>query len=229
MTVLDPIPSTLFCGMGTHARSTFIYMNHYAIQKIYIVRPRHDTTEFKAMIPTIQDRITREAEKLDHVVRIMHVKINERKFLDSYKAIVRLYHQERNTHVITDLTAGHKIISYLLFYAHVFAKPTFTQSSRLVYLWRNDDTPIELPEININRPSRKIETFLSDVHQYHKTAPNMSLTQYLTNGHGSSGTQYPKSTISRYKKVLIARGLITRGFEMTMLGRMHVASLMEVE
>lgn len=36
--ILDPVPTVLVCGMGSHARSVLLYMEHYAVRTIYIVR-----------------------------------------------------------------------------------------------------------------------------------------------------------------------------------------------
>lgn len=235
--MLDPTPATLFCGMGGHARSVFLYINKYALQKIYVIYSKYNTEYYEAKITSIKQDIAKRLEALDHAVHIYYIQINEEEFLQSYYALVRLYNQEKNNYVITDLTAGHKSISYIMFYAHTFMKPNFKKESKLVFLFEGKDNPISMPDINIKLLNKNLECFFQDInyfqnHDLTEKIPredneggkikSLSLSRYLTHGPTFSGKLYTPSTSYRYKKELKSVGYLNNELNITIEGKMFL-------
>nr|MDO8111919.1 hypothetical protein [Candidatus Sigynarchaeota archaeon] len=235
--MLDPIPVTLICGMGSHARSVFIYAQHYALQRIYIVYSKYNTDEYEAIAARITREIEQNIKTLDHSVAVFHVRIDEREFLSSFETIARIYDQEKNNHIITDLTAGHKIISYLLFYAHAMSAAKFRFDARIVYLFEENDVPMEIPGIDVKPVDSKLLTFLRDIDQYNsrflelspisvepgtRRKKHFSLAGFLASGPTPSGEHYEPVAIHRYKKRLRELQLIDDSGNTTIKGRMQL-------
>lgn len=238
--ILDPTPATLFCGMGEHARSVFLYLNKYALQKIYIIYAKYNTKYYEAKISLIKQEINTRLEALDHIVKVNYIQINEPDFLQSYYSIARLFNQEKDKYIITDLTAGRKIISYIIYYAYMFMRFKFSKESKLIYIWVDDDTPLNLPNININMLNDTLNNFLKDIDYYNShdlvvSIPNeygtdeeikeLSLSKYLTEGHAFSGKKYRPASISRYKKKLHSKGFLDNNLKLTIESKMYLFAI----
>nr|MDO8083393.1 hypothetical protein [Candidatus Sigynarchaeum springense]MDO8118726.1 hypothetical protein [Candidatus Sigynarchaeota archaeon] len=203
---LDPIPVTLFCGMGGHARSIFIYMKRYAVRKMYVVYSKYNTPEYEAIIDIIKNNITEEIKLSDHVIEIRYLQINEQDLLPSIEAVARLHDQERSNSIITDITAGHKIISFILWSVHMMSSHKFDYPSRMVYFFRDDDTPVELPTISTKRLQEKEETCLKCIHQ-------------------GMRPPFPPASIHRYKALLKTMGFIDQLGHVTPSGLVYLLTM----
>lgn len=234
---LNPTPVTLICGAGSHARSVFIYMRHYAVRKIYMVYSRFNEPEYDKKIRDIGEKIENTLAEIDHEIDVRHVKVNEKNFEESFIAVARIYDQEKNTIVITDLTAGHKIISYIMFYAHCYSRHKLRDGNKLVYFFKGDDTPHEMPALFVDRLSDKVERFLHDIFRY-GIAKQLNDQNPIGNFQNTmfkwlevNGSQdYTEPTMYRYKKELRDRGFVERESDkVTVKGKMYLVTMEPIE
>lgn len=231
MTELNPVPVTLVCGVGSHARSVFLYMHQYNVRKICMVYSKYNKPEFDVTIKNITKMVNRELENVDHLVEVRNVTINERQFNESFITVSQIYDECKHTVVITDLTAGHKIISYIMFYAHSYSSHKFLNGHKIVYLFEESDVQIDLPTIDVDRLNPKVSGLLMDMSIHVKLKDMMykipPLTKWLTDGIDTkSGNMYTEPTIYRYKKELRDKGLVERDADnITMKGRMYLATM----
>lgn len=165
------------------------------------------------------------------------MQIDEHDFYKSFEIVARIYDQEKHSQIITDITAGHKIISTILLYAHAMSAHKFQHDDKLVYLYENAEVPVDLPSIDVIVPPPSIIGFLRDVDHYHSrpfdrikrdeerqqewTRP-MTLTYYLNKGSTITGLHYSNVDVHRLKKKSIAAGLIDSNNRVTMKGRMWI-------
>ena len=233
--ILDPVPTVLVCGMGSHARSVLLYMDHYAVRTIYIVRSKYNTAEFEAIADRLFREIRDARRSVDHPVVVNDMQIDERDFIQSFEIIARIYDQEKHAQIITDITAGHKIISTMLLYAHAMSRHKFQHDDKLVYLYENAEVPVDLPSIDVAVPSSTVIGFLRDVDHYHSRSFNlikrdeerqqewirpMKLTCYLNEGKTITGSHYSNVDIHRLKKKSIKTGLLDSSSHVTLKGKM---------
>lgn len=240
---LDVTQATLFCGMGGHSRTAFYYSSHFLITKIYIIYAEKNTPEFEAKIRDIKRDLAKKVGEGDHKILLSYITVNKRNFLGMYNNIIRLMLQERDTQILTDITAGHKIISYAMFYAYTFARRHFKHNSKLIYLHWNSNKPITIPSIDILPLGEKKEAFMQFIHNYYeKCIPdkeikdisktidetnasfyeNVSLVEFLNN-------KYSSTTSYRYRKNLRNYGYLDNEDNITLKGMMYLNSIIKKE
>ena len=202
----------------------FFYMNKYSLKDIYIVYSLENTPDFVDIIARIKRDISDAVQHLDHVVDVHYLQVNKNDFLGSFKTISRLMYSEKNKNVVTDLTAGHKIISYIMFYAHLHTSHLFEGKSMLVYI-HQDKVPMRFPRVYVRRVNTDVEGMLRRVHKYYLNPSykeddegkmhKVKLTTYLKE-------YYPRSTTHRYRTELKKMGLLTLNDALSQEGEMYL-------
>lgn len=191
----------LFCGIGSHATSVFELSKTFNLNRVYIVYSEYNTEEFVIKIESLKRDIAELNAKIGNILNILYIQIDEHKIEQSFNTIYTLYLREKNNYIITDLTAGHKSISILLWYSHMFIQK-FAKKSSIVYFPYNNTNPTIYPQIQYQSLPRKEELFLVYIYKYHQNTllqekgnkkKRLSLPSYLSN------LGYPRSSISRYR------------------------------
>jgi hypothetical protein len=199
------------------------------VKKIYMVYSRFNDPSCDRKIKEASDRIQQAIADLEYQVDVRHVKINEKDFEGSFSALARVHDQEKDTVIVTDLTAGKRIVSYIAFYVHCYSKHKLRDGSKMMYFFEGSESPVEMPPIIVDRMGSKVEMFLSDLSRYNDASRSIepgdtsfpsSLMKWL-GLHGSN--RYKEPTMYRYKRELRDRGFVEPGTnEITMKGRMYL-------
>ncbi|MFW6129725.1 MAG: hypothetical protein ACOC56_00990 [Atribacterota bacterium] len=229
-------PTTLFCGMGSHARSVFHYLEKIPLQKIYIIYAKKNTPKFSSIIKDIKRELKKKQENLDYKAKINYITVSKKEFLKMYRIIIRLMLQERTSHIITDITAGHKIISYAVFYAHSYAKRHFQNKSKIIYLPRDGENPIQIPEIEIQKLDNRKEDLLYFTYLYQNQRTKLRTKKELeeerqTKSKGKTlisflNDKFSESSCYRYRKDLRDLGYLNKKDHLTIRGKMYVYSIL---
>ena len=230
---LNPTTVTLICGAGSIVSSALTYMKRHAVQKIYIVYSRFNDPARERKIREISDRIERSLAGINIDVSVMHVKINEKRFYESIMTLSRIYDLEKCNTVITDLTGGSKIISYIMFYTHCYSRYKLHGGSKMVYFLNGDDTPREMPALTVDQLGDKVEGLLFDMHRYcvarksNEQNPVDRFPKTLLGWLRVFGSRdYTAPTMYRYKKELRERGLVEMNSnEITMKGMVYLSTM----
>jgi hypothetical protein len=198
-----------------------------------MIYSKFNEPEFERSIDAITTRANAALKDLDHDIDFRHVKIDEHRFDESFITVARSYDESKGTAIITDLTAGHKIISYIMFYAHSYSSHKFRPGHKIVYLYNDNDAPVELPPVDIARLGQKVDGMLIDMDK-HATLltekedhdPLPSLAKWLVDGNKTvSKNVYTEPTIYRYKKELRDKGFVEKeSDEITMKGHMYLST-----
>lgn len=212
----------MFGGMGSHAEGVGIAIQQLHLSKIYIIYSQQNTDEFVIKIEQIKRDIAEMNRLLGNVVSIQYIQLNEYDIYASFDALYAIYWRERHANIITDLTAGHKSISILLWYAHAYIQQHTDQQSRLVYVPFGANNFVDYPIIRCEKLLPNEEEFLRDVQLYHHDTfvrdetHIIKLSAYLTK------KGYRRPSISRYRQHLRQLQYLGENDDITIHGHFYL-------
>lgn len=231
----SPRQSVLFCGMGSHARAVPIFLRQFGLQTIYIIYSQTNTAEYEVKI----HRLKTDIEAMKGLATVHFLQINERDLVTSFQQIASIYTTHVHDHIYTDLTAGHKIISYLLWYAHTYLSVYTDVMPIATYLWDTSDVPIVLPTTCPVLPDAARIAFLRSIKTYYATSPTRSVTPVtpsvdvpfkrhpITYSHVKLTAYlaqfYSRVQITRYRRDLIRDRFLTHDMQVTLDGEFLIA------
>lgn len=213
MQEIRKINTTLITALGSHKRAVDHYMEDRYVDRMYIYAMSHNTKEFKEFERTIRRDVGQKRKLFEHKIDIHYIQINENRPIEMFDTFLQTYLKNVNRNIITDVTASHKRVSYLLMYAHNFAKIHFKHKSRIVYFMKDSDQIVEFPEFDIKRFSEQQERFLFDVYRI-KQGDNPEILQ-----------KYKRSTLSRYRSQFLELEYLDDEWKLTMKGEMFAKAI----
>jgi len=220
-------------------------MYTYSVDRIYIIYNVSNTKEFKSKIYDLKQEIKQINTQLNNLINITYVQIDKRNFFNAYKKIIQLYLQERNNNIITNITAGHKIISYIMSTAHSVVRSIFgNTNSHILYDQKNLNDKQLIPTVLFDFKQNILEYILDlyyvnqktieyekedkrykfEIDEYGSEIPktvkyNVVNSTKLILKKGYSKKMYSRPTITRYNKKLQKLGILDNAYNFTLFGK----------
>ena len=219
MIEIEDIKTTLVTAFGSHKSAVDHYLEHWNVDRIYIYIMSKNTPKFQEYGKSFKKEIIEKLKTLNHQVNIIYIQIDEDKPLKMYDIFLHTYLKNINRNIITDVTASHKRVSYILMYAHNFAKIHFKYDSQIVYFLDSRNNPknegkiLQFPEFDIRRFSDQQEKFLYDMYRIFLGENDEILSKYK------------RSTLSRYRSQFVALGYLDNDWNLVVKGVMFAKTI----
>jgi len=206
---------TLITAMGSHTQAVNYYIEDRRVNKMYIFTMTHNTPKFELKTIELQRNIKKKQKNLSHNIYIEYINIDENNLFEMYDIFLSVYLKNTSQYIITDITASHKRVSYILMYAHNFASIHFKKLSKIVYFFENPLIIKEMPLYDITRFSKNQEEFL--IISYKIEFKILSIEKLK---------KFPRSSISRYRLYFQKKGYMNKDRKLTLKGLMFVKTLL---
>lgn len=236
---------TLFSGIGSHATSVIQSLHTHSADTIYIIYNKTNTPKYDSKIYDLKKDIKDINEKMGNLISVFYIQIDKQNFFESYKHIIQLYIQERMNEIVTDITAGHKIISYLMYIAHTITTSMFSKKkSRIVYDYKQEVKKQTIPVIYFSFKRKELLYILDLYYADQQTMiienednrfkpkididgnPTPEKNEYeaanstkLIRGENYTGITYSRPTVTRYNKKLCSLGILNDEYNFTDFGK----------
>jgi len=213
-----PTPVSLFCSIGTHLTAVKYITQKYFVKNIVIVVSLYNKPEYVLKIQKLREDI-KDITPVN--AQLYELELSPVTFYESYKILLGYYYRMKDTVIITDITGGRKILSYLLYFTHYFSQLFLEEKSEIYYFFENQETPLRLPLLSIPTLSKKQIQILFDLKlkkEYQENGLTSKIKQLESN-------KFSKSTWYYCRNILLNEDLINNNNELTLKGLMFQEAL----